>query len=315
MSSFKKNAFIFPGQGSQYPGMGKDFFNKFPVVKETFEEADDVLKFKLSSIVFDGPEALLTETKNSQLGIFVTSIAILRVINQEFPHLMPSMTAGLSLGEYSALVASKLLSFVECLPLVSHRGQYMNDACESKEGTMAVVLGLEAKAVEDFVKELNMPDDLFVANLNCPGQVVVSGTKKGIEEATLFLKAKGAKRVLPLAVHGAFHSGLMKEAKERLKPYIEAVVLKDSSVQLAMNVPGGFVKDPMQIKNYLIDQVTSPVRWEASVLEMKKTGTDFFIEMGPGKTLAAMIKRIDPALSVVSIEKVEDLELLMLKGV
>lgn len=310
MSKFKKNAFIFPGQGSQYPGMGKDFFNKFLIVKETFEEADDILNFKISSIILNGPDTLLTETKNSQLGIYITSIAILRTIQKEFPYIIPGMTAGLSLGEYSALTASSRIKFKDCLPLVHLRGKYMNDACEKRDGTMAVVLGLEANAVEVFVKELHMPNDLFVANLNCPSQVVISGTKKGIEEASIFLKAKGAKRVLPLAVHGAFHSGLMQEAKDLLKPFIESTPLSDSPIRFAMNVPGNFVEDLLQIKNYLIDQVTSPVRWEASILEMRREGADRFIEIGPGKTLSAMVKRIDPLLPVISIEKVEDLELL-----
>lgn len=311
MSKYKKIAFIFPGQGAQYVGMGKDFFEQFSIVKETFEKADDLLKRNLSSIILNGPEDLLTETKNSQTGIFVTSIAFLRVINSQFPNLAPSITAGLSLGEYTALTASKRLEFSKCLPLVQYRGQYMNDACQKYPGTMAVILGLESDVVENFVKELHLPNDLFVANLNCPGQVVISGTVNGIEQGTIKAKEMGAKRVLPLNVHGAFHSGLMKEAEEKLKKHIDETPLMDSSIEFVMNVPGNFVNDLGTIRQFLTAQVTSPVRWEASIKEMQKASVDLFIEVGPGKTLAAMLKRIGVVAPVISIEKVSDLELLM----
>lgn len=308
MSKYNKIAFIFPGQGAQYPGMGKDFFEEFQIAKETFQEADDILKHNLSQIILEGPEAVLTETKNSQTGIYVTSMALLRVINSQLPHIKPSMAAGLSLGEYSALTASNRLDFKDCLPLVQRRGQYMNDACEKTSGTMAVVLGMEADVVENIVKEMNLPNDLFVANLNCPGQVVISGTKMGIEKGSLVLKEKGAKRVLPLTVHGAFHSGLMREAEERLTPYVRQAPLKDSSIDFAMNVPGDFVKDLSKIQEYLINQVTSPVRWESCVRAMAKNGCDLFVEIGCGKTLSAMIKRMGIDVPVISIEKLSDLE-------
>lgn len=310
MAKTKKIGFIFPGQGAQYTGMGKDFFEQFSIVKETFEEADDILKRNLSSIILNGPDEVLTETKNSQTGIFVTSIALLRAIQSQFPNLSPSVTAGLSLGEYTALTASQRLDFRACLPLVQYRGEYMNDACLKYPGTMAVILGLEADAVEELVKEVNMPNDLFVANLNCPGQVVISGTKQGIEKGTIKAKEKGAKRVLPLSVQGAFHSGLMKEAKTRLKAHVDQVSLKDSTIEFVMNVPGSFVSDLNQIRTFLIDQVTSPVRWEASIREMEKASVSLFIEIGCGKTLAAMIKRIPVDVEVISIEKVTDLDLL-----
>lgn len=310
MSKYKKIAFVFPGQGAQYPGMGQDFVREFSIAKETFEEADEILGRKLSSIILDGPEDVLTETKNSQTGIFVNSIALTRVVNSQFPGIIPSVVAGLSLGEYTALSVSKRLDFRDCLPLVQYRGQFMNDACESNPGTMAVVLGLSPEAVESVVKGLNLPKDIFVANLNAPGQVVISGTKKGIEAATVAAKNAGAKRVLPLSVYGAFHSGLMMEAEERLREHVEKAPLKDSPIEFVMNVPGDFVKDLPQIRKFLTAQVTSPVRWEASIRQMSAASVDLFIEIGCGKTLSALIKRIGVEVPVISIEKLADLDLL-----
>lgn len=310
MSKYKRIAFVFPGQGSQYAGMGQDFYDNFSIAKETFQEADDILGRKISSIILNGPDETLTETKNSQTGIFITSMALLRSIQTQFPHLTPAVCAGLSLGEYTALTASKRLDFATCLPIVQHRGQYMNDACEKIEGTMAVVLGLSSDAVINLVKELNMPNDLFVANLNCPGQVVISGTKAGIEAGSVAAKAVGAKRVLPLAVHGAFHSGLMREAEERLKEHIHGATIKDSNIEFAMNVPGDFVKDLNDIKQFLISQVTQPVMWEQSVRNMIGSSVDLFVEIGCGKTLSTLIKRTSTDVPVISIEKLSDLELL-----
>jgi len=178
MTKLRKIAFIFPGQGAQYPGMGKDFVEAFSIAKDTLQEADEILKIKLSSIILNGPAETLTETKNSQLGIFVVSMAILRVLQKNFPELKPETCAGLSLGEYTALCASERLGFKETLNLVKFRSQYMNDACQATQGGMSVILGLEVKDVEELVKKLNLPSDLWIANFNCPGQIVISGTKK-----------------------------------------------------------------------------------------------------------------------------------------
>lgn len=305
-----KTVFLFPGQGSQYPGMAKDFHDQFVVARQTFEEADDLLGRKLSDIVFHGPEVLLTETKNSQLGIYVASVAILRVISQQFPHLAPQLCSGLSLGEYTALTASGRLSFADGIQLVSLRGQYMNDACEATKGTMAVVLGLDANEVEQLVKEVNMPNDLWAANFNCPGQVVISGTLRGIEAGSAAAKAKGAKRVLPLQVHGAFHSGLMKPAEERLTPYLEQVQLTEKGCEIVMNVPGASVSGLAEIKHNLIKQVTHSVKWEQGIRYMIGQGSDLFIEMGCGKSLTGFNKRIGVTAPSLSIEKISDLALL-----
>lgn len=310
MPQYNKFAFVFPGQGAQYPGMAKDFVQFYPTARQTFEEADDLLNEKLSAIIFEGPESVLTQTKNSQLGIFVVSMALLRVLQEKFPEIQPNVCAGLSLGEYTALCASGRLSFSDTLFLVKHRGQYMNDACEQHSGKMAVVLGLEGPQVESLVQEVNMPNDLWAANFNCPGQTVISGTLKGIEAATALAKTKGAKRVLPLQVHGAFHSGLMSSAELRLKTHIDASEIKNSSIDFVMNVPGDYVQEKDLIKQFLIKQVTNPVRWEQSVRQMDSKGVDCFIEIGPGKTLAGFQKRIGTVGVSLSLEKVEDLKTL-----
>lgn len=308
MAKNLKVAFLFPGQGAQYVGMGKDFLETFPIARNTIEEADESLGFKLSKIVMEGPEQLLTETLNSQTGIYVISTAMLRVIRKLLPDLSPSFCSGLSLGEYTALHASDRISFIDGLSLVKYRGKCMNDACEATKGTMAVVLGLDAEAVESVVKGVNMPHDLWVANFNCPGQVVISGTTRGIEAGSAAALAKGAKRALPLQVHGAFHSGLMQSAELRLTDQILHAQIKDSPVELVMNVVGEGVRDLDKIKRNLIAQVTSSVRWEQGVRYMSSKGVDLFIEIGCGKTLAGFNKRIGVMAPTISIEKVSDLD-------
>lgn len=308
MAAYRKIGFLFPGQGAQYVGMGKDFVENFPLAKSTFDEADDILNRKLSKIIKEGPEDVLTQTRNSQAAIFVTSIALLRVIQDVFPSLRPFFTSGLSLGEYTALYASGRISFADGLSVVQARGEHMNEACEKTRGTMAVVLGLDADIVDDIIRKVNLPNDLWVANFNCPGQVVISGTLKGIEAGTIAVKEKGAKRVLPLQVHGAFHSGLMQLAEKQLIPHIEHMPLNDSSIELVMNVVGKPIRELDQIKEYLIKQVTSSVRWEQGIRYMEGAGADLYIEIGCGKTLAGFNKRIAVSAPTVSVEKIEDLK-------
>lgn len=298
-----KNSFIFPGQGAQYPGMGKDFAASFSVAKEVFEEADEILKENLSRIVFEGPEDLLTQTKYSQIGIFVTSVAILRTIEAQLPELRPAVCSGLSLGEYTALHASGRLGFKETLQLVRERSRLMNEACERTSGAMAAVLGLEATDVELALQGLS---DVWIANYNCPGQIVISGTKEGVEKAAAPLKAKGAKRVLPLSVHGAFHSGLMQSAQDGLAPFIQSAPIIESQVGFVMNVPGDFVHNIEDIRRNLTKQVTQSVRWEQGIRSM--TGIELFLEISCGKTLAGLNKKIGVAAPTLSIDKVEDLD-------
>lgn len=300
----KKIAFLFPGQGAQYAGMGKDFADSFAVAREVFQEADDILNERLSKIIFEGPAETLTETRYSQTAIFVASMAIFRTVRQQLSELAPSVCAGLSLGEYTALCASGRLSFAETLLLVRERARLMNEACERIPGTMAAVLGLDAASVEAAMKGL---EGVWVANYNAPGQTVISGTKAGVERAAEALKEKGAKRVLPLAVHGAFHSGLMQSAQDGLKDAIERAPIADSKIEFVMNVPGAFTKSVADVRSNLIRQVTQPVRWEQGIEAMKASGVDFYLEVGCGKTLTGLNRKMGLS-SLFAIDKVADLE-------
>lgn len=300
-------AFLFPGQGAQVQGMGKDFAESFSVAREVFEEGDALLGRNLSKIIFEGPLELLTETVNSQPAIFLTSIAILRVIEQQFPDLKPAVCAGLSLGEYTALCASGRIAFAPCLSLVNFRGECMHAACESTSGTMAAIMGLPAKEVRELVQNLGLPNDLWVANFNCPGQIVISGTLRGVELGMEAAKKRGAKRAIPLRVHGAFHSGLMRSAKDSLSERIAGTELSSSSIALAMNVAGGYVQDPHEIRHLLIEQVTSSVHWEETIRLLQKDA-DLFIEIGPGRTLTGFNRHMDVAQPTITVNKVADLE-------
>lgn len=305
----KRIAFLFPGQGAQYPGMGKDFVQNFSAARLTFEEADDLLQRNLSDLILEGSPEELTQTKNSQVGIYVTSVAILRVV-KELYDLEPIVCAGLSLGEYTAMTACEILSFINGLPLVQDRGQFMQEACNATTGAMSVIVGMDGEAVEKVVKGLNLPRDLWVANYNCPGQVVISGTLRGIEAGTAAVLANGAKKVIPLQVAGAFHSGLMAQAEKRLEDKILQVPLHKGVSKLVMNVPGAFVEDLNQIRHNMVKQVTSSVRWEQGIRAMSDQGIDLFIEFGPGKTLSGMNKRIGLTAPTLSVEKIEDLDLI-----
>ena len=298
-------AYLFPGQGAQYVGMGKEFADLFAISRETFEEADEWLGERLSKIIFEGPEEVLVQTKYSQLAIFVNSIAILRALLQQMPDVRPLVCAGLSLGEYTALCASGRLTFQQTLLLVKERAQFMNQACEQIPGTMAAVLGLNALEVEQGVAGIA---GVWVANYNCPGQTVISGTKEGVEKGSAALKAKGAKRVLPLTVHGAFHSGLMRPAQEALAPLIAAAPIQESPVGLVMNVPGDFVQAIAEVKRFLTSQVTESVRWEQGIGAMERKEIALYIEIGCGKTLTAMNKKIGVKGISLSIERPSDFE-------
>lgn len=308
-----KIAFIFPGQGAQFVGMGKDFANKYPTAKQTFLDADAILGYPLSKLIFEGPTEDLLLTKHSQPAILVVSIAILRVIQELYPQIQPHTTAGLSLGEYTALVASGILSFDEALRLVQHRAQFMNQATIDHPGSMRVVLGLSEEEVTKILNQMPKNSGVWGANFNCPGQVVISGTVPGLDLAAEELKKGGAKRVLPLDVSGAFHSGLMQQAQDQLKPYIDKVPLNSTDISLVMNAIGGYVSSPDELKIKLTSQVTSPVYWHRGIESMKEKGVDCFIEIGPGKTLTGMNKKIGTG-QTISIEKVEDLDQLQHLG-
>ncbi len=302
----KRFAFLFPGQGAQYVGMGKDFYDQFAAARQTFEEADELLGYPFSQLIFNGPAEELTLTKNSQLAIYIVSISIWRTFQEQFPHIQPVVCAGLSLGEYTALTAAHKISFADCLMLVKARGEFMHEATLSSPGTMRVVLGLEVATVANVLAESG--NKVWIANLNCPGQVVIAGPEGEMESVANALKERGAKRVLPLDVSGAFHSPLMRQAQERLKPLIEATRLRESLISVIMNATGDMVRSLEDLKRAMIEQVTSPVFWEKGIRSMDSSGIDVYIEMGCGKTLAGMNRKIGIAAPTHSIEKVADLE-------
>lgn len=303
-----KAAFLFPGQGAQYPGMGKDFYDQFIVAKRVFDEADHLLGWSLSKLIFDGPADELVLTKYSQLAIYVTSSAILRVVLSEFPDVKPVFCAGLSLGEYTALMAAGVLSFSACLELVRVRAEAMHLACEERAGSMRVVLGLSEEVVASVLSQLNPPHPIGIANLNCPGQVVIAGSLEALSLAEEPLKAAKAKRILPLDVSGAFHSGLMKSAQEALRAQIGLTVFTNGLASVVMNVTGSVPASLDLMRSLLIDQVVSCVRWEKGILYLEAQDVDFYLEMGPGKTLSGMNKRIGSLKPTYSIEKVADLD-------
>lgn len=305
----QKITFLFPGQGAQYPGMGNDFYHQFPIVKKTFEEADDILKRDITSLILNGSETELTETQNSQIAIFVVGVALQRLLQKHFG-IIPSMCSGLSLGEYTGLTAGGWLTFEETLPLIQKRGELMSLCCQKHPGSMSVIIGLSSDDVQDVVGDINLPEELFIANYNCPGQVVISGTLSAIGKAAEAAKEKGAKRVLPLQVHGAFHSGLMKEAQDALESIIQKVPLVQGYASLVMNVTGREVNEVCQVRECLQKQITHSVLWNQGILTMENLGVDLYIEFGPGKTLSGMNKRIGVKVPTITIDKIDELKLL-----
>ncbi len=304
MKNKNRIAALFPGQGAQYVGMGKSFCS-FQTAKRTFEEADDLLQEKISQIIFEGPEDQLTHTKNSQLAIFIHSAAILRVLNEKF-NFSFSFTAGLSLGEYTALYASKRLSFKQTLLLIQKRAYLMHEACLLQKGTMAAVLGLSSEIIEEKIQGI---EGLWIANYNTPGQIVISGQKDAVEKGIAVLKQANAKRVIPLQVHGAFHSGLMEDAQKALIPFLDPCDLQPSDIQMVPNLTGISTSDEDLILKGLKGQMTGSVRWEKSIRAMMDQNVDLFLEIGCGKSLTAMNRKMG-AKPTLSIEHPEDLALL-----
>lgn len=282
------NAYIFPGQGAQFTGMGLDLYEKFPEAQKLFEKANSILGYSITDIMFEGSAEDLKQTKVTQPAIFLHSVILSKILGDSFK---PDMVAGHSLGEISALVANKTLDFESALKLVYKRALAMQHACELQPSTMAAVLGMEDHLVEAICAEV---DGIVVAaNYNCPGQLVISGDVKAVEEACELLKERGAKRALILPVGGAFHSPLMEPARKELAEAIEATVFNKPICPVYQNVNALAVTDPSEIKKNLMLQLTAPVRWTQSVQNMIKDGATHFIEVGPGKVLQGLVKKID----------------------
>jgi [acyl-carrier-protein] S-malonyltransferase len=301
-----KIAFLFPGQGAQQVGMGT-FTESLPAAKEIFNEADERLGFSLSDVIQNGPEDKLTRTENAQPAILTTSIALLNAL-KEF-NIKPDYVAGHSLGEYSALVCAGALSFSDAVYTVRQRGLFMEEAVPTGVGAMAAVLGMEQDVLESITREVTEGGKLVqLANLNCPGQIVISGTKEGVETASELARDKGAKRVIPLQVSGPFHSELMKPAAEKLTSVLETIEINNADIPVITNVTANDVTDKEDIKEKLITQIYSPVRWEETVKYLLDNGVETFVEVGPGKVLSGLVKKVHRRAKVISISDHETLQ-------
>lgn len=299
-----KTAFLFAGQGAQAVGMGKDLAEKYPAARQWFDRANAALGYDLTSICFNGPEPELTKTENAQPGIFLVSWIALGLLKQQTAELKADAAAGLSLGEFTALTAAGAMSFDDCLKVLRARGRSMQEACEATRGSMAAIIGLD----EGPTREVCAEADVQLANLNCPGQLVISGELEKINKACELAKARGAKRALPLPVAGAYHSRLMASAQPKLAAALDAATFNAPAVPVISNVTAQPHGAPTEIKARLVEQVTASVRWEDSIRYLLGQGFTRFIELGPGTALAGFMKRIDKTAQVLSVGDVASLE-------
>ncbi len=288
-------AYVFPGQGAQFPGMGKDLYESFDIAKELFNKANKTLGFDITRLMFDGTEEDLKQTNVTQPAIFLHSVILAKTIGES---LKPDMVAGHSLGEFSALVVNKTLSFEDGLILVSKRAAAMQKACEAEPSAMAAILGLDDKLIEDVCQSIE--EIVVPANYNSPGQIVISGSYSGIDRAVEILSQKGAKRAIKLSVSGAFHSPLMESARKELADAIKVTNFNRPVCPIYQNVDGKDYIDPDIIKKNLVDQLTSPVRWTQTIMNMIADGATSFTEVGPGKVLLGLIKKVDKDITTYS---------------
>jgi len=302
-------AFVFPGQGAQYAGMGKDMADNFPAARQVFEEANDALGFDLATLCYNGPEDELKLTTNTQPAILTVSTAALRVLEQE-SGLCPAYVAGHSLGEYSALVAAGALSFADAVRTVRQRGAFMQEAVPVGVGAMAAILGLDTLELEAVCQEAAQGQVVSPANFNSPGQVVIAGHATAVERAIELAKARGAKRAMPLPVSAPFHCSLMLPAGERLREVLAGIAVGPLRTPVVSNVEAAPNSDAGRVKELLVAQVSAPVRWDESVQKMAELGVERFIEIGPGKVLAGLIKRIAKGAAAQSVEDVAGLKAL-----
>lgn len=290
-------AYVFPGQGAQFVGMGKDLYENSELAKDLFEKANEILGFRITDLMFEGTDEDLRQTKVTQPAIFLHSVILAKTLGQDFK---PEMVAGHSLGEFSALVANGTLSFEDGLRLVSKRAMAMQKACEIEPSTMAAIIGLDDEIVEKICAEI---DEVVVpANFNCPGQLVISGSMKGIEIACEKLKEAGAKRALPLNVGGAFHSPLMEPARVELEEAIENTTFSNPTCPVYQNVNAKPVTDPAEIKKNLVAQLTAPVRFTQTMENMISDGATLFTEIGPGKVIQGLVKKVDRKMETAGLD-------------
>ena len=301
-----KTAFLFPGQGSQYVGMGKDLASSQPIAREVFEEADRVLEIRLSSLCFEGPEEELRLTMNTQPAILTTSIAALKAL--EARGARPSFVAGHSLGEYSALISAGALTFEDALKSVRKRGQYMQEAVPPGEGAMAALIGLDITTVREICAESSKLGVCAPANLNSPNQTVIGGSKPAVEHAVELARAHGAKRAVMLAVSAPFHCELMRPAAERLRALFEDISFSDLKTRLVTNVDAEMIASGSEAQDALIRQVASPVRWSESIKRLLDEGVTRFVEVGPGKVLSGLVRQMSKQSQILNVEDVKSLD-------
>ncbi|WP_440962159.1 ACP S-malonyltransferase [Paenibacillus nitricinens] len=302
-----KIAFVFPGQGAQAVGMGKDVYDALPNSRAVFEKGDEVLGFPLSKLVFEGPDSELKQTVNTQPALLTASVAYLEALREQ--GMKPDYVAGHSLGEYSALVAAGVLSFEDAVTLVRLRGRFMEEAVPGGQGAMAAVLGAEREALAVLCQTISEESGVVeLANVNCPGQIVVSGSQEGVNGVVQRVKEAGGKRAIPLEVSGPFHSSMMRAAADRLAEELKKVTFNTPNVPVIVNVTASPVTDPEEIRELLVRQVYSPVLWQDSIEWLIADGVDTFVEIGSGSVLAGLIRKIDKTVKVININTLESVQ-------